>query len=127
LKPGALAATSGFDEVTKSGHLSTNYLSLVIFCLPTYLGLAPSDEHRLVIHDSIAGDMWCGNGDGFRYALRKCRKFSRARSPGNRAPAMSATKEEHVKCIVHPIPNDFRITDPARVAIVLSQGRLSLK
>jgi hypothetical protein len=29
-----------------------------------------------------------------------------------------------VKCIVHRIPNDDRIADSARAAIVLSQGRL---
>ena len=28
-------------------------------------------------------------------------------------------------CIVHRIPNDFRIADSARAAIVLSQGRLT--
>jgi hypothetical protein len=34
---------------------------------------------------------------------------------------------EHVKFIVHRIPNDFRIAGAARAAIVLSQGRLTLK
>jgi hypothetical protein len=35
--------------------------------------------------------------------------------------------KEHVKCTVHRIPNDFRITDSARAVIMMSQGRLSFR
>ncbi len=35
--------------------------------------------------------------------------------------------KEHAKCIVHRIPNDYRITDSARAAIVYSQCHLPLK
>jgi hypothetical protein len=60
-----------------------------------------------------------------RGTLRKYGQFSlvhyaRQRSAGH------AMDEEHMKCIVHRIPNDSRIADSARAAIVLSQGRLAL-
>jgi hypothetical protein len=35
--------------------------------------------------------------------------------------------KEHVKCVVHRIPNDDRIVDSSRAAIVLNQYRLSFR
>ena len=45
---------------------------------------------------------------------------------GNRARSHDSDRE-HVKWTMHRIPNDFRIADAARAAIVFSQGRLSFR
>jgi hypothetical protein len=44
----------------------------------------------------------------------------------NGGPGTRSTHKEHVKGIVHRIPNDFLIADSARATIVSSQCRLSL-
>jgi hypothetical protein len=49
---------------------------------------------------------------------------------GRHTSGNSASREcdkEHVKCIMHSIPNVFRIVDSARAAIVVIECRLSLK
>ena len=59
MTPGVVVAASGSKKVTELDYL-----------LSQFVGLVPGDEHQLVIHDSVAGGMRCGYGDGFRRALR---------------------------------------------------------
>jgi hypothetical protein len=61
-----------------------------------------------------------------RGALRNYGQFSLVHYVRQRSAGHEMDKE-HMKCIVHRIPNDFRIADSARAAIVLSQGRLAFK
>jgi hypothetical protein len=65
LTTGVLIAASGFNKVTEFGYW-----------LLQFVGLIPSNEYRLVIHDSVAGCMRCGYGDRFRRVLRNDGRFS---------------------------------------------------
>jgi hypothetical protein len=59
-----VAAASGFNEVTELGYW-----------LSQFVGLVTSDEYQLVIHDSVAGGMRCGYGDGssaFCWTIHTC-------------------------------------------------------
>jgi hypothetical protein len=86
-------------------------LSAFAYLSSQYISLVPDDEHRRVIHDSVSGGMRCGcYGDGFRRSLRNGRRFSRAHYVNQQCTSPESDKE-HVKCIVHRIPNDFRIAD----------------
>jgi hypothetical protein len=60
-----------------------------------------------------------------RRALRNCGRFSPNHYVGRRCASHEFDKQ-HVKCVVHPIPNDDRIADSDRAAFVFSQGRLPL-
>jgi hypothetical protein len=106
--------TSGFSGITEFGYL-----------LSHFVGLVSGDEHRLVIYDFVAGCMCLGYGDGFA-AKRNEGRFLLAHYVTQRC-ASHEFDREHVKCVVHRIPNDDRIADSARAAIVLSQGHLPLK
>jgi serine/threonine protein phosphatase PrpC len=79
-----------------------------------------------VMLDSVGDSMCCSYGDGSaaRYATvddsnvliyirQHCASYER--------------DKEHGKSIVHRIPNDYRIANSARAAIMLSQCLLSLK
>jgi hypothetical protein len=47
LTTGTTVAASSFDEVIEFGYLSSRIV-----------GLVPSDENRLLVHDSVAGGMY---------------------------------------------------------------------
>jgi hypothetical protein len=61
-----------------------------------------------------------------RGALRNYGQFSLVHYARQRSVCHEMDKD-HMKCIVHRIPNDFCIADTALAAIVLSQGRLASK
>jgi hypothetical protein len=94
-------AVSGLKRVTE---FDSRLLQLV--------GLVPSDENRLLVHDSVAGGMYFGCGDE-PAALRATEDDSHLLiTSGNGARAMGSTKS-------------IRITNSARTAIVAGPPVLS--
>jgi hypothetical protein len=83
LTTGAVAAASSFDEVTEFGFLSSHSV-----------GLVPSDENRLVIHDCVAGVLCFGYGDGPATLYAAEVDFLLLTTAGNSAQTMSATKSK---------------------------------
>jgi hypothetical protein len=61
-----------------------------------------------------------------RRAVSRCGRLSPAQYVRQRCASHDFDKE-HVKCVVHRIPNDDRIVDSSRAAIVLTQDRLSFR
>jgi hypothetical protein len=104
LTTGTVVATSGFNRA-EFGYL-----------LSQFVGSVSGDEHQLVIHDSVVGCM----------CLRNCGRFSLAHYVRQRCASHELDKE-HLKCVVHRIPNDDLIADSARATVMLSRSRLSLR
>jgi hypothetical protein len=91
-------------------------IELVLFCRSLCQFVA-GDEHQLVTYDSVAGCMCFTQ----RWTILTCSSRQAA------IPAMSS--KEHVKCVVHRIPND-RMTaaaDLSPAAIALTRVACSPK
>jgi hypothetical protein len=71
---------SGFNKVTGFAYL-----------LSQFVGLVSGDEHQLVIHDSVAGCMCLGYGDGFAALYATTGDSHLLITSGNGAPVMSST------------------------------------
>jgi hypothetical protein len=95
LTTGVVIAASSFNKVTEFGYWLSQFVDLV-----------PSDEYRLVIRDSVAGDMRFGYGYGY----------------GNGYAALYATMDvRHEQCAIKNMWNISCIASQ----IVLSQCLLS--
>jgi hypothetical protein len=94
LTTGVVIAASSFNKVTEFGYWLSQFVDLV-----------PSDEYRLVIRDSVAGDMCFGYGYGYGYGY------------GNGYAALYATMDDcHEQCTIKNMWN---------ISCIISQSVLS--